>query len=1275
MYLAISALFLLLVIGLAMLSHKMKLPIEHRVLHIRSVLMTLAFDIAVVCLFVRILDLLDMFLGITAVRNALFRIMPQTNVSAAFFWIVTLLSCLFVCIAYCLVLWAVYTFWLRRMSKKAYLRKKNILTKLFTRLSAFFYEVEGNPEVKKLWANVGRWLRYMRNVFSVGIIAEAIVIPVYLQAELTLINDFTFSAGVKSLYMVPVLTWFLLDQVVIFLQADLGSEDILLETEESRLSHFGDYKKLIAIYDDAFGGQALISYYVNEPSMEKELFSGATDEQKKRAENPELLEAICRSVNNLVNPLPPNFIDALVDLINGKSIAVFDSLSGEFQLFYLAYLQRELYLRRKALVVCDTDDQVRAVISEFRDIFKKINKSHEIWKISDIGSLLRESDADPHVLICTEEELIKYNLEESNAGFCRDIHDVFVIHAYDIMCRPNPFSFRFFSSLQKSNAQFVFLLPENNRDIDSSLEIRLNGADICLYDNYNEEAGACILCWRAESYYKTQQALSMDLYHDFGLAYTIASIAVANGVSNIYMHMPENVPYRTYAAAINAYSNILAKRYFHKESISMDSFVICNPIVAFRNKDLSFDIFYDEYNNLLNVVMQALSNCAELTSMVHIVSRPYMLRDYFADHLDKLVRNDKGMQLIVPVFYQELQAPSVALLILLREKGMTIEDIIDYMAQFGVTGKNVEEVLLLAIRSAFGEDKFQHVYSYFTFGDGEKTEFYDDQYHYTRLIKLTNETIYEKACALTENNVVVTGAHEEVLPFARSSVYNRFLPGQCHSFGGERFEILSIENGKLEVRSEETLEREKEYTAIYDIPVAMMAETPTLVWNHNEKYSRELFPITVKRSIRGYFSHTNGLDFYGDNIKRCIWETPIEETKNVYALRLKLKFPFNAHHDTAAALLVMLMRGLLESAVPKNYQDILVVSRLDKEGFDETLFDDAPANAIRKDPIPHDWLIADDNELPLCQELKDLFQSFGETNLELNTENEINLYLIDFSSNGMHVLAGIAEETTRLFNVLFGYLDWVIKNPHLKHCYLRFGYHQIPGIFNLSVVYSCLEQIAQYAPNVSGGLHGKLVSFDLTQNVHCSFCGRSIAVSHWQFDDDRIMCEDCYKHRATERREIQVLLKQAYETLESTYGIKLPEGIKIKFKSAASIRKASGVSAGGRVLGFYHFGRREIWVERGGPEPCVLSTLMHELTHAWQHANIDVDNIELKYLEGHSTYVEIECTRRLGQPVYADFWERSVLAGSDEYAQGLRYWKDRLKIESDKNIFHHMAQM
>ncbi|MBQ7545845.1 MAG: hypothetical protein IJT41_02620 [Clostridia bacterium] len=1275
MYLVTSVVLLLIIIGLMLLSHKLKLAYEHRILHIRSVLISIVFGVLAVSLFVGVLNLIDAFLSFPAVRAGLFRIMPSVNIASSFFWIIALLSCIVICAAYCIVQLLVVNVWLKTLSKKAYLRKKNPITKLFNWIGSLSYEIVDGTTIKPVWANVGHWIRVMRNLFSGVLILEAVALPVYLQLKFQLVDDLLLTRIVKSVYMIPVITWFVLDQVSIYLQASAKPEGPKLMTEDTGLTHIGDYKKLIDLYKKIFGDGALISCYVNKNAPEKSLFSGPDEDQLKRAENPELLSAVCRSVNNLIQPLSPHFIDALVDLINGKSVAVFDSYSGEFLLFYFAYLQKDLYLRRTALIICDDEAQVDEMIAQVKEIFSRLNKIHPVWKIQNIDSM--QYDEEPaDILICTEEQLLHSPLDNQYPDFSGRLHNVLVLHAYDIMCRANSFAFRFFNSLKSKHVQFAFLVPENNRDMDSGLEARLGNETISLYDSFREEAGASILCWRGESFFKTQQAISMDLFHDFGMAYTIALIAVKHGVSTISIHAPMSIPLNSYRETVNSYLSRLSNQYFQSENVSLDSVVRHNPVVLFQIRDISFDIFYDEYNNLLNVAKQALSSCAEQTSVVHIISRPYMLRDYFAAHLQSFVRNDWGMQMIVPAYHYDLRALSVSLLLILRERGMTIEEILSYMHSFGVEEDNIERILAMALQSVYGDQFCPQIYTCFSFGEQETVQFTDNRYVRTRVVRLSNESVYRKVCAMTENNVTVTGALSMTLPIPRSSVYNRFLCDQRFSFKGARYEIVSINNGCLTVREEESVERETEYTTIYDLPEFILEDEPKRVWKDNSHYSRALFRAKVTRSINGYFSHIKGMDFAGDNTRRYSLN-PIVEMRDAECLRLQFRLPSQEKLTSSiAAMFVILFRGILVSALPNNYKDILVVSQIDRDKFDDELFDQKPENALRRDPLPSDWIETGFYDLPLSRWLKLLFPKIEKTNMQANDTNCINLYLIDFSDTGSHILPAVAEETTRILNTLYGYVHWVTKNPDLKHNYLKFGYNQIPEIFRLAEVASFLERVADYSPVVSGELHDELVQSDLSGQQCCSFCGRPLTVSNWKFEDGRNMCEECHKHRTEQRKEIEDLLHRAYETIENKYQIKLPTGIKIRFKSASSIAAAGGTVSGGRILGFYNANKREIWIERGGPEACVMSTLMHELTHAWQFDNLpDIDKMQLYIIEGHAVYVEIECSRLLGQTVYADFWEKCVLLETNEYSKGLRYWTERLMTESDKNIFHHIQNI
>jgi len=1246
------------------------------------VLVTIIYAVLSTVLYVQVLRLIDHFLAVPVVRAALFYVMPSANISAAFFWAVTVLSCLILSVVYCALMKILHRIWMSPVSRKPEFNAGSLPGRIFLKVSSLFYYVdEEEASLKLVGRNVGQWLRMMRNWFGLLLLIEAVAIPLYLQLDLLIINDILFSNLVKSLYLIPVISLFILDQMVFFLMSDLRNDDTEIKTEENRLNHIGDYMKMLPIYESLFGGDALISTYLNDHIVDRSLFSGPDSEQLKLADSPELLSAICRNVNNAVQPLSTQYVNALKDLINGKSVAVFDSCRGEFNYYYLSYLQQNLFLRRKALIICDTRSQVKGVKMQYIEIFRAINKVNPIWRIHDVMSMpVNQLDAD--ILVCTEEEVTAPTFFKGYGSFLSYVHDVLVLHPYNIICRQNIFSRRFFRGLAKRRIQFAFFFPENSTDAINVLEDLLDGQEIVLYNNFNSTARACILCWRQESSYKTQTAISENLYNDFGVAYTIAVLAITLNVSRINIHAPGSVPLESYRSTVKKYIQELSDKAFKKDSVSIDSIVRHNPLSAFHEKELSFDILYDDYNNLLNVTRLALSTSADVSAMIHIVSRPYMLRDYFADNISALCQDYEGIQHLVPFISGGLVAPAVALLVRLWEDGMTCEEVVSYMRRFGVQEDNVEKLLEMALELVYTDGSPVNVYQCFTFGSEEYPLFRNDvdpsrdqySYVYTRKVSLASERIYNDVCAMSVKNVQVTGSHVEVLPIAVQSVYNHFLPMQMHAFSGKWYIIRSVDNGKVWVEPEETIEREESYTPLFEIPRASLSGSARQS-KTDDNVRCDLFDLDITRKITGYFVHKNGLDFNSDFTHRSLLESPVEADLRTSCLRIRISFSFGPKYHGSAALLTVLFRGLLETVLPCNYQDVLVLSGVDTDAFDPELFVKETGRQLREDPIPSDWLEAEDYVLPIKRNILELFPSLEGTDLMTNTENTVDLYLVDVSGVENAVLETILKDVPRLISILYSYLDWVLANPTLRHAYLKFGYHQIPGFFDVTTVFNCLERISQRKSAPVKGLAGKTIVFDGSAVERCSFCGRPVAVSGWRFDDKRIMCEDCYKHRTTERKEVKDLLQRAYETLESTYGITLPRGIKICFKSATSIAKAAGRVQDGRILGFYNEGRRELWVERGGPATCVLSTLMHELTHAWQYANLDMKRLDLKYIEGHSTYVEIQCTRALGDTVYADFWESNVETRNDPYGEGYRYWKRRMRQESDKNIFHHIRHL
>lgn len=1269
MFLVISIILTVLIALLCNAADGTKLEMRDRILHIRYVMFTLVYDIVCVCLFVKILDLINLVLSWPAVKNLLFSIMPSNNVSAGLYWVITLLCCLLLALVYLLLMNLLRALWLKPLSNKNYLESGSIVEKLFNALAGLFYSArEDRVYLSPSNYNVGRWVRTMRQIFGWLLVAESVFIGLYLQMNWTFLDADFLAVLVKSLYMLPVLTYVLLQQVELFLAADRTKEDILTDTEEIGMVQQGDFSGLAEVYKKLYGDTALIASYQGNGKGEirESLYAGVQADQKSQSRHPELLDSLCRNVACVTAPLPP-YINGLADLIDGYNVAAFDTPWGEFDPYYMAYIQHKLTLGESALVLCDTKLQVRRMVARMRSVFTKLNVVNPIWRICGMDT---QVDGKVDILVCTEEEFLKYPLNEYCHAFNERLGMVVMLDAYGLLCRDSAFASRIFQFFAGKPLQYVFYVPENNTDICHQLRERIGCADIQLREKAHSKSTAQLMFWRADSIYKPQLAISKRLYEDFGVAYALAVIAGKHDVDAVNILAPASIPLQTYYHLVTQkYSTELQEDYLKAHSINLSTVIRNNDYSVADPAQLNFCIVYDELNNLLDVAQTWLSYGGVASSMLHIISAPYMLRDYFATNVATLRAETTGVQMLIPKSALGRRAPAMALLLRMR-RGVQCQDILRFARECNIPSQRLEQILEKALEVVFGKNHHYIVENSFSFTECTTPEFREG-YRYTTTVTLINETIYRALCGMTEEYVHLTGARTEVLPIHYQDVHNYYLPQQQVVLGNSRYRIHSIVGSNVQVSPEGTVAADLYYTPLLHISGLKRTNAPMPPVPRNDKVVMNYFEAAVTRRITGYYAHPGMLDLTDREATHM--ETlaePIEETKTVPCLQLEFSCPMKGRSDKIANTLCFLLKGAFATFLPKNYKDLLVFSKLDMDRVcREVIFRED--NGLLPDPIPSDLINGFDTEEHIDPGIRQLIPQVAEGAEVLpNTEDKIYIYIAQFSVLDTGALTAIAEDLDRILGTVQKYLFWSEEQKIGAPEYLRFGYDTVPGVFDTNATTYCLQKFYDYVPD-SNKTKADEVQLTGGDTKHCSFCGKPVSVNYTELDDGRVMCPECRSHVTNSRDEIKVLLQEATELLEKHYGITLPVGTKVKFKSASAIRKRSNVPSGGRVLGFYDLKRREIWIERNGPEPCVFSTLVHELTHAWQHENINM-NIELYFLEGHTSYVEVECMRLRKQNVYAQFQDQSLTGAEDEYGKGYRYWKAVLKDDSDKNIFHHM---
>lgn len=1256
MYIAIS-LVLIFIIGILLyISKSLRLDMTKRYLHSRYVFFTIVYSIVCILGFSVNLKLVGMILSIESVESFLNHILSANSDGTAFYWIALLLSNILFLAGFDIMLLFIRNTWIpyvvSTIKEDDYLETDdaNIVERFFSNISRRFYN---KSEIRPVAENIGVWIRTMKNIFLVMLIAEAAVMTFANSILSVYLPENYMAILVKSLYMLPMASYIILSQTEIFLCADKKEEDKDIETEEIGEKIIGDYTPLISFYNSNFGENALISFYKKgDGDFTHSLYASLDREQLNKSDNPALMSAIYRSLENCAEHISVKFVDSIADLINGANIAVADSEVGEFNIYFLSYLQQQLYLGKKALVICRSERQVDDIIRRYNEIFRLINRITSVWNIRNVET---ESYADTHILVCTDEQLIKGNLKSRLPEFFDKVSNVIITDSYKLICRDKAFLSGLFDYLSYNKMQYLFYIPENNPDIKTVLEEYIND-DIYVYENYNETTNICIMYWRQEQGIKAQRALSPNLQHDFGMAYVIALMAAKFDVTDINIHAPETVPVQSYRnTAAGEYAKVLSSEFFASESVNIDSIIKINNALIFKSKELAFNILYDENNNLLSLTNKWLSYGGKTCSMLHMISRPYMLRDYFAYNLSELSGRLSDVKMFVPVKVLNIHTEALALLLKTRA-GIHVSEILDFAHVNRIDKSNAEDILKELLKIVLGENHNYQVYESFIFDEVVLPKFENEKYLYSFTVKMTNQTLYTELYSLTSDSaVLIDKTKRYVLPINKNDVFNRYLPDQCCCVGGNRYRITDIKNGEITAIREESSLGDKEYVSLYNIAdIGQMSELDKSPVVENKAYRIKFYSADIKREIWGYLECSNGIDFSADNCTSLkTLSTPIVELKRSNILSVDFKYAFGPGYERIASLLVVLVCGVLETLLPDNYKDMLVFSDVDKNALETGKDEDAIINE---------------------NDILQLLPNIEKNLLQKNSETEIHLYIAEFSKEETGALYSIASDMERMLLVIKKYTEWVIAHNELTNHYLYFGLGRIPSAFAIDELFAWIDSITPKIKYPDKLLDG---DFTIAEARYCSFCGRTVITSGVLLADGRVMCGECAKHRANTKKEVKVLLRRAYNILKNKYGITVPHGIKIKFASQDEVIKAAKTTPGFIPLGVYIGAQNKIMIVRGGPETNVLSTLIHELTHAWQHKNaawlMTKDNI--KTCEGHAMYTEIECMYALKEITYADKLDKATVNRKDVYGEGYRFWKEYMKKETDKNIFHQIEKM
>jgi hypothetical protein len=332
----------------------------------------------------------------------------------------------------------------------------------------------------------------------------------------------------------------------------------------------------------------------------------------------------------------------------------------------------------------------------------------------------------------------------------------------------------------------------------------------------------------------------------------------------------------------------------------------------------------------------------------------------------------------------------------------------------------------------------------------------------------------------------------------------------------------------------------------------------------------------------------------------------------------------------------------------------------------------------------------------------------------IETPDEDSIYFIEDSNIDLGLLVSLERNFLRLMEILADYLAWYLdpdrvriatdgdaKEPlcdtqspaaddvdgddeelfekHLRGQalrrfeYLTFGYAHALDWLHLEEVLTYLTENRYLDSNLHRS-RSKDADFDdgsdydpTIPGVHyCDFCGAAMEPNTYiVLKDGRERCAECSKTAIKTKKQFQAVYQETIHEMERIFGIHFDMSIKVRMRNAKKVNEGlqdyhPTPQPDSRVLGYAQ--GNSILVENGAPLWRMKSTLVHELTHIWQHNNWTNDYFDKNkrddavttVVEGMAVWAEIQYLLSMGEKDRAIAYKRSRDCDPSVYGVGMK---------------------
>ncbi len=1142
----------------------------------------------------------------------------------------------------------------------------DFLRLVWRKLIGIFYSEEDNYEYIK--TGTFRWAKELKIfVILVSVVYLTVCVimqlPVYFSFDK--LSKFYSVAYwlMDNTYMLPMLSIVFLYELLWFIdgehkEAEEPEELTVSFVEKKRDKKVSDYSKAKSALLDKYSEKYDIKHFDASVMGGKSTYN--------LSEKDVAIQNLARSIRANKGFVNGDYMQSIEYMLDGRHVLFDSSIYSSLGEYVIHYLFVNMSFGKRVLFICKDKKEIENAMAYLDKGFSQITKTQQnLWRLGTYEKL--HEGAVPDVLFLTPEQFLETSLFTDGKDFFEHLTDVFVLDADKIITTNNYYCLIIAKKLAKATSgsaegstdsgrlsavaakrlRYSFFSSGHIQALGNSLRqfFNLEDAPLETLHSFGLAAKTEVFVWHT--------GMSSTLYVDNGANQVALEVQIAKDVSNVGISdinlISDTAMYSSQLNEIN--------------SITLNS---CD----LSGHSVGYVIVADDCFNLPNAIYNYSRFSGRKSSVLHVVSKPYLLRDYFTAKAEEYVSH---FELIGKTMSEHAETTRANIIILLCDAVNGIErsafikratDLLGNILPDGETDcpcggiPDLDECVRLCYKVALNSSTdYEPQYSL--------RKEYTSEHELKMFVYIKDyDELFERLLDSTRTVTLkfLNTQSVENIPVFKDEVVQHFIPGQVVVRNNHSYTIkdMSVEDGVLildDTGSSINVPMDYLQTRLYSINNAEHVNSfgndyraKNNVVSHLELsvYNADITVDTV-----GYYSieeAVQSVDLAKPNFAKYVNLTGNNELlkkikRDIRTKMLVIEMDINEGSDPRISYsLAVILQEFMKTVFPHQYRCVSVCP----------LFDDADDEEFfREETAVRD----------LYPRIIGKFSTETEEDQKEKSDKKgvIRLAIIEDVQGGNGVVETLIDSNgimvTNLLHVVADFLGWY-KTADGQRCrYLNFGYDHQPAVFDMDKLEGIVRQ---FKHDIERSELVRLYDSDA-----CFFCHRPVSENDGMIlEDGRKICPECLENSVSTFEELDKCLADVLKAIKDNTEVAdtFPKDISVDFVSTAELRERYKGNEENIPVGYRNHITNCIYVEYGLPKVAVYSTIAIMVTKLWQDCNVVNDGGEL--LEAHPDLVEIQVLRNTGHTA-----ESEALNALQESNEGLAELRKALDEKGNEDSF------